>query len=48
MAILPDLPGVEVTICVDGRPLSEYLDDEDDEAAGNELEEYESSIPTIL
>jgi len=27
MAVFPDLPGIEVTICVDGKPLTEYLDD---------------------
>lgn len=30
MAVLPDLPGIEVTVCVDGEPLEEYDNDDDE------------------
>lgn len=32
MAIAPEHPGLEVTICIDGQPLPEYEDDEEDPA----------------
>lgn len=32
MAIIPDVPHVAVDIVVDGRPLPEYLDEDDDDS----------------
>jgi hypothetical protein len=32
MAIIPNLPGIEMFICVNGVPLPEYEDDEDDDS----------------
>jgi hypothetical protein len=31
MAVIPDLLGFEITVCVDGTPLPEYADDEPEE-----------------
>lgn len=39
MAILNDVPGIEINICVDGQLLNEYSDDEDGlEAGAGEIE----------
>lgn len=45
MAILKSLPGLEVTIRVDGKPLQEYDDDEEEEAEVEEtpVAEYQAA-----
>jgi hypothetical protein len=42
MAVIPDLLGLEITVCVDGTPLTEY---EDDEPRGQALSVTREGIP---
>ena len=43
MAILPDLPGVEVTIQMDGVAMKEYDDVDEVDTNGDELKQYQAS-----
>ena len=44
MAILPQVPGITVSICVDGKPLEEYMDDEVEEGAEDNAAQYSAAI----
>ncbi len=43
MAVLAEVPGLEVTIRIDGVDLQEYEDDEEQEVAGGPIAEYQAS-----
>lgn len=43
MAILNELPGIEVAICVDDQPLQEHEDEDDHEAAPGPVGAYQAS-----
>ena len=43
MAVLDDLPGLGVSICIDGQPVEEYNDDEEEEVAETPIAEYQAA-----
>jgi len=43
MAVLDGLPGLEVFVCIDGQPIQEYNDDEEEEVAQTPVAEYQAA-----
>jgi hypothetical protein len=43
MAILESLPGLEVTVCMDGQPLEEYDDNEEEEVGETPVAQYQAA-----
>jgi hypothetical protein len=43
MAVLDAIPGLKVFICIDGKPLEEYDDDEEEEVEVTPIAEYQAA-----
>ncbi len=43
MAVLDGLPGLEVLVCMDGQPLEEYDDDEEEAIADTPIAEHQAA-----